>query len=134
MVRTYSIRKRKAQTSTRTNWICSLCQYEAKNKKGLSVHLSSCSTKHSLSVKKSRRILAYKQRNAKEKHGSLLNRTRSQCAKNRAVSENDVNGNVNSRNGCTSPPYEDSFISNNRVLLGVISPLKDREEVLWQLL
>ena len=78
MASSYNTRKRKEASLRSNDWICSICEYRAKNAKGLAVHFSSCRARKDLCLKKTRRSYTYTQRCKNHAKVSQSYNTRSQ--------------------------------------------------------
>ena len=127
MAPSHNTRKRKEASLRSNDWICSICQYRAKNSTGLSVHFSSCCAKKAMGLKKTRRSVTFTQRRKNHAKVSQSSNTRSREVNNledlgedsAMPSENDV---------VTFDGL--SNMNNNMTIEEVYFAMKSKEEVM----
>ena len=127
MAPSHNTRKRKEASLRSNDWICSICQYRAKNSTGLSVHFSSCRAKKAMGLKKTRRSVTFTQRRKNHAKVSQSSNTRSREVNNledlgedsAMSSENDVvtfDGLSNMNNNMTIEEFYFAMKSKEEVM------------------
>ena len=120
-------RKRKKAFITSDEWICSICQFRAQDKKGLGVHFSSCQARKDLGLKKSRGSYTYTQRCKNQAKVAQSYNTRSQKRQNSLHLGDDSTSLADNHVGI----FDDaSHINNNMSIEAEDIEVKSKEEVI----